>query len=346
MSNQIRIGIIGAGANTRSRHLPGFKQIDGVECSVVCNRSRESSEKAASEFNIPRIAETWQEVIKDPEIDAICIGTWPYLHAEITIAALEENKHVLTEARMARNLAEAESMLAASEAKPDLVTQIVPGPMSFEFDTTIIDLVASGAIGDLREVCVTDTGGQFARSDTPIMWRQDFELSGYNIMGMGIYHEIVNRWIKDEPTWIIADGVVFTTEREDLEKGIMSPVNIPDCLSIIGRYANGARMIYHFSGIESGQSRTEMRLNGSKSSLRLDLANNALYKAEAGSTEESRIEISPEKKRGWQVESDFIDSIRNGTPVTLTNFELGVKYMKFTEAVYKSWSSQGEKINL
>lgn len=346
MSNIIRVGLIGAGANTCSRHIPGFQEIENVECTVVCNRSRESSEKVAKEFNIPRIAETWQEVVKDTEIDAICIGTWPYMHAEITNAALAANKHVLTEARMARNLLEAEAMLAASKAKPELVAQIVPGPMTFKYDVTIRELIANGEIGDLRELCVTDTGCQFALSDTPIMWRQNFELSGCNIMSMGIFHEIIHRWIKDEPLWVIADAAVFTSEREDIEKGVKAEVNIPDCISILGRYSSGARMIYHFSGLESGQSRVEIRLNGSKASLRLDLKKNALYQADAGSSEEKRIEVPSEKEGSWQVEADFINSIRNRSAVELTNFELGVIYMRFTNAVYKSWSNAGEKIQL
>ncbi len=54
---------------------------------------------------------------------AVCIGTWPNLHAEVTVAALERGKHVLCEARMACNLTEAKRMLAASEARPQLVAQ-------------------------------------------------------------------------------------------------------------------------------------------------------------------------------------------------------------------------------
>ena len=50
----IRIGVIGAGANTTSRHIPGLQAIDGVEIIGVCNRSRESSERVAKEFNIPK----------------------------------------------------------------------------------------------------------------------------------------------------------------------------------------------------------------------------------------------------------------------------------------------------
>lgn len=45
----------------------------------------------------------WTELIKDPSIDAIVIGTWPNMHKPITIAALNAGKHVLTEARMVSN---------------------------------------------------------------------------------------------------------------------------------------------------------------------------------------------------------------------------------------------------
>lgn len=72
------------------------------------------------------------------------IGTWPYLHAEATIAALEHGKHVLCEARMACDLAEAQAMDAAAQAHPDLVAQIVPAPFSLDFDATILQMLQSG----------------------------------------------------------------------------------------------------------------------------------------------------------------------------------------------------------
>ena len=61
----LRVGFIGAGA-TRLRHLPGFIACKGVEPRLVCNRSRESSEKVAQEFGIPEVTEDWQEVVIIP----------------------------------------------------------------------------------------------------------------------------------------------------------------------------------------------------------------------------------------------------------------------------------------
>src|ERR1043165_2604707 len=128
MADKIRVGFVGAGGNTRLHHIPKLKKIDGVELVSVSNRTRASSERVAQEFGIARVHDRWQELVKDPGIDAVVIGTWPYMHCPVTLAALEAGKHVLTEARIAMNAAEARQMLAASRAKPNLITQVVPGP--------------------------------------------------------------------------------------------------------------------------------------------------------------------------------------------------------------------------
>ena len=97
----LRIGIVGAGQITRKRHLPGFRAIPGVKVVGVCNLRRESSTRVAREFDIPKVFESWEHLVDSPEIDAVVIGTWPYLHCPITLAALGVGKHVLTQARAA-----------------------------------------------------------------------------------------------------------------------------------------------------------------------------------------------------------------------------------------------------
>src|SRR5258708_7393913 len=233
MSKPVRIGVIGAGGNTRTRHSPGFKAIPGVEVVAVCNRTLASGEKVAKEFGIPRVTENWKEIIESPDIDAICIGTWPNLHGKLTVAALRAGKHVLTEARMARNLAEAELMLAESRQHPKLVAQIVPAPMSLPFDATIIDLLQSGTLGTLREIFLTATTDGLADSSLPLSWRQNLTLSGKNTLYLGIYYEMALRWLDRGVTSLVADAAIFSKERKD-EEGVPQATTIPERETVLG----------------------------------------------------------------------------------------------------------------
>ncbi|MBI3886652.1 MAG: Gfo/Idh/MocA family oxidoreductase [Opitutae bacterium] len=352
MNRPIRLGVIGAGGNTRAKHIPGFQAIDGVEVVAVANRTRESAQRVATELRIPRVAASAQEIINATDIDAVCIGTWPNLHAELSITALRAGKHVLTEARMAGDLAEAQAMLAESQKHPQLVAQIVPSPLSLAFDATVMDLIASEALGEVREVFLAHTNAAAASAATPMNFRFDHELSGKNTMFLGIFYEIALRWFGRQPEWVQADASIFTPERRD-ETGRMKPVKVPETLTVLGRYAaspgstlaDGARLRAHFSGVETSAPRSEIRINGSKAGVRVDLVRGELWFAELGAPEKL-VTIAPEKRGAWRVEADFIDSIRDKKPVTLTNFATGVEYMRFSEAVWASWNNAGGQIRV
>ncbi len=338
MSDLLRIGIIGAGQNTRTMHIPGFQAIAGVEVVVVANRSRESSQRVADEFGIPRIAENWQMVVADPEVDAICIGTWPYLHAEITCAALAKGKHVLTEARMARDLAEAQEMLAAAKKHSDLVTQVVPSPMTLSLDQTIREKIASGHLGAIREICVTHTTSGNADASSPLTWRQDFEMSGHNTMALGIFYEAVLRWMQEDVKVECASAAIHTGQRTRSD-GTMAEVKIPESLTVLGRYAGGARLIMHLSGVERGPAREEIRIHGSERSLRISIFTSEMWETDSSGVETSVV-IDGALKQEWRVEADFVDSIRDDAPVRLTDFETGVRTMRFTDDVWQAWSTK------
>jgi predicted dehydrogenase len=100
-ADRIGIGMVGAGSIARARHVPGFKAIPGVELVGVVNRTPESSRQAADELGFPCTYRDCRELLDDPEVDAVVVATWPYLHAPVTLAALDGGKHVLTQSRMA-----------------------------------------------------------------------------------------------------------------------------------------------------------------------------------------------------------------------------------------------------
>ncbi len=104
--------------------------------------------------SLQRAYPSWQELVADPDIDAVLVGAWPILHAPVTIAALEAGKHVLTEARMAATAEDARAMVRAARAHPDRVAYVVPATFSAWADATIVRLLREGAIGRVRHVQV------------------------------------------------------------------------------------------------------------------------------------------------------------------------------------------------
>ena len=334
--DQIRVGIVGLGANTRLRHVPGLRACPRVEIAGVCNRRPESTKAAADEFGIAKTFEKWDDLVADPDIDAVVIGTWPYLHCPITLAALDTGKHVLTEARMARNATEANEMLAASEKHPNLTTQIVPSPFGFRAGTVLKEMLNDGFIGELREVVVLGTNNSVADASAPIHWRQDAELSGMNMLAMGILHEALIRWVPD-PVRVLAQTHSFTPIRPDVESSKPREVGTPDIVRILTELPNGARGLYHLSGVMHHGPGNQIHLYGSEGTLKYVLTpDDKLFAAKKNDREFVEVSIPDEKAGGWRVEEEFINAIRGIEEVRLTDFATGVRYMEFTEAVARS----------
>lgn len=338
----LRVGLIGAGANTRTRHIPGLLAQPNVQLVAVCNRRPESTIAVAREFNIPRVYERWQDLMADSEIDAIVLGTWPYLHCPITLAALAAGKHVLTEARMSMNAAEAHRMLAAAGQVPQLVTQIVPSPYGLKGHAVMRERIEQGWLGELREVQVVHLTNALADPAAPLSWRQDEALSGFNMLTLGIVHETLLRWTPP-PVRVLAQAHAFIPTRIDPASGVRRNVGTPDQLQVLTILENGARAVYHFSGVAAFGQTATITLFGSKGVLQYDLAADRIRGASqqgrrvaARLDELEEIPIPADQAMGWRVEEEFVSAIRDQTPVRFTDFKTGVAYMEFTEATARS----------
>src|SRR5207244_11751461 len=93
----LRVGFVGAGNNTRRRHIPGFQKQPDVDLVAVANRTKESGERVAKEFGVAQVYADWRDLVRARDVDAVCVGTCPHMHRAITLAALEHGKHVLCE---------------------------------------------------------------------------------------------------------------------------------------------------------------------------------------------------------------------------------------------------------
>ena len=337
--NTIRVGLIGAGGNTRSRHIPGLKEQSGVALAAVANRSVASGQAIADEFGVEKVCADWREIMSDPDIDAVCIGTWPYMHAPLTIAALEAGKHVLCEARMALNAAEGRQMLDVSRRHPHLVAQIVPSPMTLPFDRTIIDMISDGYIGDLIALDGRiAAGSDFPNWDAPYHWRHDRVLSGNNIMTMGIWYEGIMRWVGTMKT-VHAIGQSVVKHRKDAD-GRRQASEIPDHVDITGEMEQGGQMRLNVTTVAGlAAAPIDIHIFGTDGTLRLYQERGGETRLAAGKRGDDAladVTIADAKRGAWRVEEEFINAIRGKEEVTHTDFATAVKYVEWTDAVSRS----------
>ncbi len=327
MKSKIRVGIIGAGANTRVRHIPGLQTIDGVELAAVVNRTRKSGQKVADEFGIPRVYDYWTDLVKSDDIDAVVIGTWPYLHRAATVAALSSGKHVLCEARMAADSKEAREMYRVAQMHPESVAQIVPSPMTLGVDATVRRLIGEGYLGEVVALEIRGNSEAFVDLNRPFHWREERQFSGNNILTLGIWYEAIMRWVGPAKN-VVAMGKTFVPFRP---AGVTVATDIPDHLDVVAEMACGAQMHMQLSGVTGVGGTTEAFVFGTEGTLRF--ASGRLYGATRGEEALSEISIPEHETAGWRVEEEFIGAIRGEELVKLTDLATGVRYMEFVDGV-------------
>ncbi|MEO6054992.1 MAG: Gfo/Idh/MocA family oxidoreductase, partial [Chthoniobacterales bacterium] len=292
----LRIGIVGAGGIVRERHLPGLQPLGAVEVRAVANSTIDSALRFCK-ANVPaaEAVADWHDLVKRDDIDIVWIGATPQLHAPVTLAALTAGKHVFTQARMATNLEEARTMLAAAKARPDLVTMICPAPHGLRSGAYFKKLLDEETIGSVRMVRLQSLNGTFLDPRLPAHWRQRKEISGLNIMTLGIHIEVLQRWFGGIAS-VQAEGKAFVTLRNDYR------VEVPDILNVLAEFENGAQGILEFSSVHSGDPVEAMEVIGSKGILRYDYAKDSIELQRKGDPKWQVLESPKELLRDWQVE--------------------------------------------
>ena len=335
--SKLRIGIVGAGSVVKNRHLPALKKIPDVEVAAVCNSTYESSEKFCVEY-VPEATPygNWAELVADPEIDIIWIGTPPYLHATIAVSALEAGKHVFSQARMAMNLSEAEEMFAAAQRNPHLATMVCPPPHGLRGSLFIQKLLAENYLGHPHHLRVQSFSDVYMDPDAPPHWRQRDELSGLNILTLGIYAEVVQRWF-GSITHVYAHQKTIHLIRQGYE------IRIPDLVIVLCRFESGMEGIMEFSGVACFEKSDFLQVFGNEGTITYDFANDEIRGGRVGEKGVEPIQIPPTLEQSWNVEENFIAAVRSPASIhPQPSFAQGLQYMRVVQAVADSIAQQRE----
>jgi len=265
-----------------------------------------------------------------PDIDIIWIGTPPVMHSAVTVSALEAGKHVFCQARMSMDLAEAEEMLAASKRYPELVTMLCPPPMGMRADLLVKKLLAEDYIGRPHHVRLQSFTSNYLDPSAPPHWRQKIEISGLHILTLGIYIEVLQRWLGDI-NGVFARGKVIQPVRQGYE------VIIPDVLTVLCAFDNGAEGVLEFSGIDGLAPSDRVEIYGNSGTLTYDFGSDVVQAGKAGDRGLHVVELPSELETEWRVEEDFLAAVKSkGRVRPNPNFEDGLRYMRVVQAIADS----------
>lgn len=331
MHSKLRIGIVGAGGIVLQRHLPALAAMPDVEIVAVSNSTYASSERFCH-AHLPHATpvKNWAELVSLRELDIVWIGTPPYMHAPVSISALEAGRHVFCQARMAMNLEESKEMLAAARKRPQLVTMLCPPPHGIRGDSLMRKLLNEHFIGHPHHIRLQSFSPVYLDAKAPAHWRQRQELGGVNVLTLGIYVEVLQRWLGPIRT-VTAHAKTIHRMRDHYE------VRVPDMVTVLAEFANGAQGVLEFSGIAAFAPADRLEIYGDCGTLRYDFSADTITAGRVGDRAAQTLELPPEMEGRWTVERDFIAAVKSpSAPRPHPTFEDGVAYMRVTQAVADS----------
>ncbi len=148
---QVRFGTLGAARITPVALVRPARHLDAAEVVAVAARDRTRAERFAVKHRIHQVHDRYEDLIEDPDVDAVYVPLPNGRHAEWAIGALEAGKHVLCEKPLTSNAEQARQVAAAAERADRVLVEAFHWryhPMA----RRMVEIVASGELGPIRHV--------------------------------------------------------------------------------------------------------------------------------------------------------------------------------------------------
>ncbi len=219
---KVRLGIIGATGFASKRPMPGLRLARNCVLKGFCGRrGREDAlRQIAEQYKVAKVYTDVDELLADPQIDAVYIATPVDLHKRHTIAAARAGKHVLVEKPMALNVRECNRMVAACEENK-VKLQVGYMRRFHPHHAKIKQIIDSGKLGRIVEARI-QTHLWYPKHEGS--WRQDPARGGGGaFMDVGSHCLELIEFFLGRIKWVqgFAESVVFDCKVEDLSLAIV-----------------------------------------------------------------------------------------------------------------------------
>lgn len=210
---KIRWGILGCAGIAKRAGIPGIQQSETGIVQAIASRRLDKAKETAEEMNIETTYGSYEELLADPDIDAVYIPLPNHLHKEWAIRAAEAGKHVLCEKPAAMNSAQAEEMKEVCERAKVLFAEAFMYRYHPRY-AMIQDIIQSGEIGDIRSLHGTFMFNNAGDKDN-VRYKQEW--GGGSLYDVGVYPISASRLILGQEPKSAAVHALFSPEHDNVD---------------------------------------------------------------------------------------------------------------------------------
>ena len=319
----LRWGIIGCGDVAEHKGGPALYGIEGSDLVAVMRRDAAKAEDFARRHGAKRWYSKAEDLINDPEINAIYVATPVYLHREYTVQAAEAGKHVMCEKPMALNVEQCREMIAACQEN-GVKLMIAYYRRTYPIVHKMKQLLKEGTIGEPMLVRINLTGYYNPPTpNAPGEWRGDPKVAGGGVMfDVGSHRLDVMVYLFGE-----VEKVIAFTETLHCE------YRVEDSAVLLMKLANGMHGVANFNW-NVGSSSDEFEIYGTEGKILARPLDGGHLEVHRDKQVEI-FELPPPKITHWGLVEDFVRAANEGTPLICPGEE-GMKTNLIMEAAYRS----------
>ncbi len=270
MAKKLKAGVVGTGIIGKS-HIRGYKGMDEVDLVAVADLDEAEAKRVAEEYKIPQVFTDYHDLLK-LDLDTVDVCLPNFLHAPVTIAALESGKNVYCEKPMARTGDEAQAMWdAAKRTGKHLAIQLAT---LYSRETKAAkNLIADGKLGKLYYAKTSHyrrRGRVYVDGYATPHFVQKEKSGGGTLVDMAVYHMARLLWLLDNPEVDTVTGSTYQELPMDEKRRKESGYNVEELGIGLVRFKNNVTMFVEESWAIHAPSGEGDRLYGNKGGLRLE----------------------------------------------------------------------------
>ena len=254
----LRVGIVGMGWAGET-HLKAYQQLPNVDVIAIADPREERLTQLQRTYNIPDVHTHFGPLVERPDLDIVSVCTPNQFHAPISIAALENGKHVLCEKPLARSSAEGEAMVRAA-VQAGRVLEVAFNHRQRGDVSVLKQMIDEGQLGHIYHA----KASWMRRSGIPGMggWFTNRELAGGGpLIDLGVHVLDMALYLMDEPEVVAVSAATYAElgprgrgGRNDARTMDVGPFEVEDLATAFIRLAGGATLLLEASWAVYGRA--------------------------------------------------------------------------------------------